>query len=406
MPPANVQTPQTPPPISPHGPHDSPFSDYWTDASFSPNPNHPHCFESHPSQRPLLQRINSIGAQIVRVEPQGRVADILGQRLDALEAVLAAPETRSRMPAELEDSGLFLEDEEVDQWRDDHQQYESGGEGTKDREHGEQLKAEDRAYSEEDVSSEPSTDFADLINSDLAQLLERISTTQESLRRRCEEVKHINELVSEKLEHTTAELATLRETNGSLLDTLQLNSSELVFLNLQLQKLEQTLPAVAAAATSNGAAKSDPSLSSAIDTKAWRTEANRWKYDSRDIKKRFAHRAAAHGVRAESHRDPPSANDLSLSGSEAYGDEGIRAATPRPELRQRAATAPLLASGTGGRGGEYPSDGGAIPGDAGGGEARNGLMSTWRAFWESLADAAGVLDYGRLLFEEPESERS
>ncbi len=110
--PALVMTemPLTPPLGSPTktGPFASPFSDYFTDtsASASPEPAQP-----SPVQKSLLHRLGAIGEQIQRREPGAIVAASLHASLDALEALIAAPESQSREPADVGDSGLFLEDD-------------------------------------------------------------------------------------------------------------------------------------------------------------------------------------------------------------------------------------------------------------------------------------------------------
>lgn len=398
LPPVGVHPPHTPPPITPDAPHDSPFSDYWTDASFSPNPDHPHCFESHPSQKPLLQRINSIGAHIVRSEPHGKLAELLSRKLDALEAVLAAPETRSRLPAHLEDSGLFMEDDDPSQWGADQLDLGSDKEETDIKSNGKDGDEKAQTSSDEEVSPQSINDSHKIEDVGLTQLITRITSTQESLRRRYDEVKHINDLVSEKLRRTTSELSALKEANASLVNTLELNGSELVFLNLQLQSLEQNIPSSTGASTDNS---TKPDLTAA-EAKEWRTEINRWKYNSHEVKQRFARRAAMHGVRAEHNSEPRLTKDVVLGDLDGIQGDDAGTATPRPELGQRAATVPLLNNSAEGNEDELPTqDEAPLPEpllSVAGVDSRP--MSAWGAFWESLAEAAGLIDYRRMFYEE------
>lgn len=93
------------------------FSDY-----FSSNDEH----ESQASPRltdgekisPLQHRIffllNEIGQQALRADPGDRTAGILEDELGNIVQRLNAPESQSRKPAELADSGLFIDDDDAE----------------------------------------------------------------------------------------------------------------------------------------------------------------------------------------------------------------------------------------------------------------------------------------------------
>ena len=106
-----VKDPETPPlrSLSPRRIlFDSPFSDYYTDTSLSPDPS------PSPAQKTLLTRLAAIGQQILRKDPSAQKFRWINERLDGVEEVFAAPESQTRQPPELEDSGLFMDGDEVE----------------------------------------------------------------------------------------------------------------------------------------------------------------------------------------------------------------------------------------------------------------------------------------------------
>jgi len=112
VPSIKVKDPETPPlrSLSPRRIlFDSPFSDYYTDTSLSPDPS------PSPAQKALLTRLAAIGQQILRKDPSAQKFRWINERLDGVEEVFAAPESQTRQPPELEDSGLFMDgDDEVE----------------------------------------------------------------------------------------------------------------------------------------------------------------------------------------------------------------------------------------------------------------------------------------------------
>jgi hypothetical protein len=97
------------------------FSDYFSGDEQSPTPaktslNGP--TQVTLGQQRLLFRLNEIGNQILRSTLDGQTPGIIDSELDALEQTLNAPESQSRAPAELEDSGLFIDDDAEDERRE------------------------------------------------------------------------------------------------------------------------------------------------------------------------------------------------------------------------------------------------------------------------------------------------
>jgi hypothetical protein len=117
-----VDNPVTPQPRAARNLWPSPsFSDYFSGDEYSPTPAKATLngqAQVTPSQQRLLHRLNEIGNQILRSNLDGQTPGIVDSELDALEQTLNAPESQSRAPAELEDSGLFIDDEAEDERRE------------------------------------------------------------------------------------------------------------------------------------------------------------------------------------------------------------------------------------------------------------------------------------------------
>ncbi|TID24540.1 girdin isoform x5 [Venturia nashicola] len=97
------------------------FSDY-----FSSNDEHesqvsPCLVDGHkinPPQQRIFFLLNEIGQQALRVDLGDRSAGILEEELGHIVQRLNAPESQSRKPAELADSGLFIDDDDIEDGMD------------------------------------------------------------------------------------------------------------------------------------------------------------------------------------------------------------------------------------------------------------------------------------------------
>lgn len=134
---------------------DSPFSDYFTDTSTSPEPSSAPGNAST-TQKSLLSRLRDVGRQILHKDPDAHIVTLLLENLDAVDAALTAPEPQSRQPAELVDSGLFMEEE-----------------------------LEELAPLDEELKRE----FAPFLQKDTLRNLISVAHSAEELRKRFEEVK-------------------------------------------------------------------------------------------------------------------------------------------------------------------------------------------------------------------------
>ncbi|KAJ9649406.1 hypothetical protein H2199_000181 [Coniosporium tulheliwenetii] len=193
-------------------PFGSPHSDYFTDSSFSPDS----VSTSSPDQKYLLHRLERIGVQLLRNEPNAHMLSSVTSALNTVDDILAAPTSQSRQPADLVDSGLFMNDDDTD----------SLGAGTDE---------------EGDTSGTKDTTRASNDDSVMLQSQHQLGRMQElasELRIRYEEQGKTNDLLLSRLEDAVAKLLRLRSENESLRADLSFDHSELLCLKLEYKALE------------------------------------------------------------------------------------------------------------------------------------------------------------------------
>ncbi|KAK7524859.1 hypothetical protein IWZ03DRAFT_35215 [Phyllosticta citriasiana] len=98
-----IDCPATPParPVL----HDSPFSDYYTDSS-------PVMLaQTSKTQNALVNRLSQLAVQFTRQDVPHDVAHHVQATLDHIYALFTVPDTQTRQPADLEDSGLFIDED-------------------------------------------------------------------------------------------------------------------------------------------------------------------------------------------------------------------------------------------------------------------------------------------------------
>ena len=127
------------------------FSVYFSDDDTT-SPQASASMEPSPMQRKLLGRLQDIGQQILRKNLSIYEHGVLGAELDALEQTLRAPESQSREPADVEDSGLFMDDD------DDDSEHEQDG-----KEHGLKDQAEVLLAREREDHDELQTRFDQIV---------------------------------------------------------------------------------------------------------------------------------------------------------------------------------------------------------------------------------------------------
>lgn len=431
VPSMKVKDPETPPlrSLSPRRIlFDSPFSDYYTDTSLSPD------LSPSLAQKALLTRLAAIGQQILRKDPSAQKFRWINERLDGVEEVFAAPESQTRQPPELEDSGLFMDgDDEVENSQlihgggglglpDDvveilrraslssgerNERVDSVAEGLEqDREHevpweeetglGEiearendqasaivaSYKGENNAISTllKESGMKPPTTSEDVII--------RINAAIMELRLRFEEIKYLNFLMLEKLDVADDENIALRNANDKLILDLHLDYSELLFLKIQLQAIE-------AYAIPREDQDPDFSFVNAIE---------RLELDWRDVEKRFTERMEMHKKER-----PPEVFHKTLPEELRILPQQIENGNPRPPMPHEhlSIPAPVLERLSRPSSRPYSRDG---PKEVEGGEASftasdintaNSTMpdedvqkpSDKSNFWNVLASAVGIIDY-------------
>jgi hypothetical protein len=261
--------PSTPQPRAPRNLWPSPsFSDYFSGDEYSPIPakaSSNGATHINPSQQRLLFRLNEIGNQILRSQLDGQTPGLLDSELDALEQTLNAPESQSRAPAELEDSGLFIDDEAEDERRDALER---------------QRLADQATYAELEEGRE---------------LIARVSKATDQLKQRYEEVKvstlgcvrhvlptntkanspqRINALATTRMQTASAEIDQLMSENEDLhMDIADIHSA-MVLLKMQLKALE---------------VQAAPHLDSEVG-RSMREDIERWKVEWRDANLRLQQR--------------------------------------------------------------------------------------------------------------------
>jgi len=205
------------------------FSNYFSDDETSPSSSS--VLTPSPSQSKLLGRLNAIGRQILRKDPGEHERSILSAELDALEHTLNAPESQSREPPDIDDSGLFVDDGPDD----DTETEESNDLETSATAARQQLMEQARKRDE---------------------LVSRVNRLNQELQKRYEEIKvasplqngisvflaniyqHINDLAIERLESSAQEILKLRSENHKLQAESHHSRSDFLFLKMQLRAIE------------------------------------------------------------------------------------------------------------------------------------------------------------------------
>lgn len=94
------------------------FSDYFSGNDESHSPSLMSGAKVTPLQQRLLYRLNELAQQVLRAEPGDQTAIILEEELEHIEQRCNAPESQSRAPAEMADSGLFIDDDDTEDYMD------------------------------------------------------------------------------------------------------------------------------------------------------------------------------------------------------------------------------------------------------------------------------------------------
>ncbi|KAF2089883.1 hypothetical protein K490DRAFT_62760 [Saccharata proteae CBS 121410] len=201
-----------PSPSSSQDLQDSPFSDYYTDPSYSPSAHPP----LSSMQKTLLLQLIQAREQLLRGEPEFHIAEQVHEALNKINGIAAAPDARSK--PDLVDSGLFLDEDEE-------------GLGIAS---GLQKEATENDDDEEEYLRPKLLD-----DKQWEDVIETMTKMSSELRQRYTELQEVNSLLATKLEKTNEENLTFRAINESMRSDFLAVRSQLQFLKLQLRSLEE-----------------------------------------------------------------------------------------------------------------------------------------------------------------------
>ncbi|PSK40130.1 hypothetical protein B9Z65_8070 [Elsinoe australis] len=214
-------------------PHDSPFSDYFTDEARSIS--HKSSYDMPPPEvQRVLLRLNNLGAQVLRQRTTGNAFESIGEKLDELERSLGGSD-RSPRTHRMSDSG-FVDDDNLSQSYHASPQVDGGR--FQDFTSPTPNVRTKVPLEEEDEEEQAYQINRDRILTEAQAVLERVSKANIDLRERFEEMRELNDQHAFQVEESTREALTLRSENESLKSTLAFDHSELLFLKLQLKALE------------------------------------------------------------------------------------------------------------------------------------------------------------------------
>ncbi|KAL1617915.1 hypothetical protein SLS56_010755 [Neofusicoccum ribis] len=225
--------------------HDSPFSDYYSDSPFSAAPH-----RASKIQSALLNRLSQLAVQVTREEPVEPVAHHVQRALDNLYALFAVPDTQPRQPADLEDSGLFVEDDKDYPSEREHAAAAAIEDGVADDELEDvystmiKMSMELREGFLEMKVRAPRTLGARLPNSSkdhqtgLMADMTHVTNQNDALKSENKSLRSQNDILQAQVTALRSKIESLRTQNQSLRTDLQSDFTELMSLKLQLMAIE------------------------------------------------------------------------------------------------------------------------------------------------------------------------
>ncbi|KAF2171946.1 hypothetical protein M409DRAFT_50555 [Zasmidium cellare ATCC 36951] len=284
----------------------SPFSDYFTDEARSIDSN-----ISSTETKQLLVRMNKLQSQLMRDNSEsGRDAiNIVGRKLNEIELELNALHSQSRLPLEIEDSGVFMDEEQYGGAKD-----EATPIGQRVSEP--YLHAPNAGV---DVESEPVTIEQYKAERDwfivrMQDLIEDLGKAQVELGKRYAEVRELNEYHNAQIEDRDTQIEQLRSENEGLRSDLGFEHSELLFLKLQMKSLEVEVDTLAGDDLTTSATEAQRAKSAKKNRIL--SEMDGWRSDWQDVDARFKRRRSRYGVSLD-RRD-----SMSMSDAVSNHDEG------------------------------------------------------------------------------------
>lgn len=249
---------------------DSPFSDYFTDdGNSNNNGNDPAYRAPSVETQQLLVRLSKLQAQLMRSSPEDVLSEhekavIVARKVSEIEtqfhALNSETLSQTRRPAELEDSGLFMEDDEEEE-EETEENEETPDAQMESFEHA----ATAYLATEAEVEGEKEKAKHDILLQDARKVLESVGQANQRLRQLNAELRAnyeksgsiIDALETEnarlrsiattgKLDNDALQPAndTLKTENDSLKTDLSLNRAELLYLKLRHRALEVEVEAL------------------------------------------------------------------------------------------------------------------------------------------------------------------
>lgn len=260
---------------------DSPFSDYFTDDGRSANEDG-YSAPSAETQQMLL-RLNKLQSQLMRgVDGQSEreTLNIVGKKLDGIELELDSLHSQTRMPPELEDSGLFLEEEEGEEEVDREDSGTPSGLGVQ------YDGANDDAFGEQPTKDQKRAEY-DYLLVQAQQVLANVTKAQEKLKQRHAELRELNDAHTVEMDEKDREIEELKSENEAMQLDLNHDHSELLFLKLQFKALEVEFDALD---------DEFPARPKPAQRKKLQVELDRWRSDWHDVDGRMKRRRSHYGV--------------------------------------------------------------------------------------------------------------
>ncbi|KAK4953212.1 hypothetical protein LTR10_008918 [Elasticomyces elasticus] len=254
---------------------DSPFSDYFTDDGRSPVDvtAGAAAYDAPSSEtQQMLGRLHKLQAQLMRSSDVSErdALNVVGRKLGEIDAELEALHSQTRMPLDMEDSGLFVDDDE---------------EPPPSPSPKVSSPAKELEY--HDLTPENKIAEQDYQLLELQSVLDAAKTANAELRKSYEELVKSHDKHIQQSEDRQQEVERLQTENEELRSDLGFDHSELLFLKLQMKSIKVEV----------GQAAEDGGEDGLF---AWRDrtleESDRWHTDWRDVDARFRRRRSKYGV--------------------------------------------------------------------------------------------------------------
>lgn len=282
---------------------DSPFSDYFTDdgrsaveAGYNP---------PSPEAQQMLLRLNRLQSQLMRGadgESEREALNIVGKRLDSIELELNTLHSQTRMPPELEDSGLFLEEDE-----DETAKAGEGEESCTPDGLGVQYGGTNDDVFKDRPTREQQQAEHDYLLVQAQQVLSNVSKAQNRLKQCHAELRQLNEVNAVDIEDKDRVIEELKSQNEAMQLDLVHDHSELLFLKLQFKALEVEVDALDDDA---------PDGAKPTQRKKLQEDMDRWRSDWHDVDGRMKKRRNRYGVSS-----PQNRRDSHAEGAKANGED-------------------------------------------------------------------------------------